>query len=133
MVNASDKNIGTVSSALYEQCAVITNLVESIDAAGGSCDNTPGLYHGDIKIDLTASMERGKLYDVEVEVINEFDLQEIAFAERGISFFNDDIYRASGIFYSLPSRGRYQVNLKVVNARTGSTVCAAQSPVTSAL
>lgn len=133
--SAHAENIGTVTQALGEQCAVITNLTEFTDpgASGGGCGSSSdrAYWEGNVKMSVTASLEGGKEYDVVIKVINDNDEVSEAYAERNIYFSRDQIYHADGLIYNLPRRGRFQVNLNVINANTGVTICSAQSLITS--
>lgn len=137
-INARAEKVGTVTQALYEQCAVITNLREVSDPGGtssggcGSGSSTNPYWEAHVEMSVTAALESGKTYDVVIKVINQNDEVEEAFAERHIYTSYDKIYHADGLIHNLPARGNYQVNLSVVNATTGVTVCTAQSPIRTA-
>jgi hypothetical protein len=107
----------TIAQALGEQCSVITQYTESNDGCG---DPTIG----DLKIQVSASLEGRKEYNILVEVINSRDEVTEAFSDEGIYFSRDDIYTAQGILYKPAILGNHGVNVYVINPRTGATVCA---------
>lgn len=121
---AQASDVETVKQALGEQCSVIANYVETTD---GGCGDAS---YGNIKMTVTAGLEGGKTYDIYIDVINMNDEVTEAYSDLGVYYSRDENYIAEGVTYAPGFSGDHQINLEVVNASNGTTVCADQAYVT---
>lgn len=126
-VSAQAETIGTVQQALGEQCSIITNYIEGSD---GGCGGDASA--GSVKVSVLAGLEGNKSYNILIDAIDSADVTHPVYTANGVVFSRDDNYSLNGHIYTLPGFGRYQFNLHVINAATGTQVCGAQSLVTAA-
>ena len=130
-LSAFAEKTSTVKRSLFGDdftCSVSATYVPAEEASCGDLEED----HGEVEIDGSMSVEKGKSYYARYTLINSKN-QIVDVAETDVqSAGNFDHLVISDYYISLSSYGNHAVKMQVFNANTNQEICTTQSEVFTA-